>query len=826
MTALPQIDSAYRLLVQGISDYAIYMLTLQGNVDSWNAGAERFKGYTSEEIVGKHFSCFYTQEDRAAGAPEQALRTALEHGRFEIEANRLRKDGSTFLAHVVIDLIRDDNGQPIGFAKITRDMTEQRQQQQKAMEQERNFRLLVEGVNDYAIYMLAPDGTVSNWNAGAERFKGYVAGEIVGKHFSTFYSMDDRRKGLPYRALATALAKGKFEGEGWRIRKDGSRFWAHVIIDALHDDKGKLLGFAKITRDLSEQKRQTDAARTMKENLDLALANMSQGLCFFNDDEELVLCNSRFCELLGVQDSGIKAGSTFTDLLWAIRAGKEADPEATAQEVEHERGQHHMRIKKSRGAFSYEQTIAGHVLAVDHRKVPTGGWIIALDDITERKGVESKIVHLAHHDVLTGLSNRSLFRQSVQEHFTSRRACTVLYMDLDRFKPVNDSLGHPVGDEVLQMVASRAEKTLRKGDLASRLGGDEFAILLSGSDDAAEATAVADRLIREISRPFNCHGIDINVGASVGVAIAYVHGEDPDLLFRNADLALYAAKQAGRGCSRLYEPGMEKQIEGRLSLERDIRYALATGQFALHYQAIVSVETDAVQSFEALLRWESPTRGKVSPADFIPFAEEIGLMAEIGDWVLKTACREAATWSDDIGISINVSPAQFVQAGFVNSVRQVLQDTGLSGERLELEITETTMIGDMKRAKDILTELRALGVRIALDDFGTGYSSLSFLRNLPFTRIKIDKSFIEDLENNSESLAIIRAVTSLCEGLGVSSTAEGVETVEQMAILRTEGCSDVQGFLINRPSAAADSQVWLEKSRQNRRAAKPTLVAA
>ncbi len=662
-------DAMYRLLVQSVTDYAIYMLSLDGIVNNWNPGAERAKGYTADQIVGQHFSVFYTEEDRAVDLPRRALNAALKEGRFDGEGWRLRRDGSRFWAHVVLQPVQDATGAIIGFAKITRDLTQQRERDRKANEQERNFRLLVQGVTDYAIYMLSPQGIVTNWNAGAERAKGYRADEIVGKHFSTFYLPEDCERGLPQRALATALQKGKFEGEGWRLRKDGTRFWAFVIIDTIRNEDGELIGFAKITR-----------------------------------------------------------------------------------------------------------------------------------DVTEKKKIEDKVSHLAHHDALTSLLNRASFRDSIEEALSKQQRCVLLYLDLDRFKPINDTLGHLVGDKVLQVVAKRIAGQLRKADIGGRLGGDEFAVLLQGCEDVASATAASERLIREIEKPIPIESFSVSIGVTVGMAFTADEPINTEMLLRNADLALYAAKKEERGTYRWYEPGMEFILSQRKAMENDLRLALIRNEFFLHYQPVVDAGHDSVTGYEALIRWESPTRGKVSPADFIPFAEEHGLMVEIGDWVLRTACAEAVGWSDDLSISVNLSPAQFRSANLVSRIAGVLHVTGLQSSRLELEVTETAMMGDVAAAKVILEDIRRLGIRIAMDDFGTGYSSLSFLRTLPFTRIKIDKSFIQDLGKTQESLAIIRAVTGLCSSLGVATTAEGVETEEQMRILQQEGCNDLQGYLLGRPS--------------------------
>ncbi|ONG55835.1 hypothetical protein BKE38_08055 [Pseudoroseomonas deserti] len=805
-------DALYRQMVQGVKDYAIYLIDPSGVVSNWNAGAQRAKGYTAQEIVGQHFSRFYTEPDRAAGLPQRALDCALREGKFEGEGWRLRQDGTRFWAHVVIDPIFGEEGALIGFAKITRDLTAQVEASRRTTEQERLFRLLVQGVTDYAIYLLDPEGVVSNWNAGAQRAKGYTAQEIVGQHFSRFYTLDDRRAGLPQRALATALATGKFEGEGWRLRRDGSRFWAHVVIDPIRDEMGTLVGYAKITRDLTAQKLQSDRMKAVSDNLDLALAHMSQGLCLFDAQERLVLSNERMRSLLQLPETAIRPGATLTDLLWELHADPAVDYEETAAKVRALRLAHLAALAATRETVNEEMLRQDRYLSVSHRALPAGGWVTTLDDITERRQIEDRIVHLAHHDTLTALPNRVTFRDRLEAALAggAQARCALLYLDLDRFKPVNDTLGHPVGDAVLQTVAQRITAQLRKNDVVARLGGDEFAVLMDGCDKVQEVNRLAERLIREISRPMQVNGQQVVVGVSIGIACAPRHGTDPDLLLRNADLALYRAKEHGRACHRTYEPDMELVVQQRRDLEQDLRRALELGEFTLHFQPVVDTGRGQITGCEALLRWESPKRGRVPPGDFIPFAEEIGMMSEIGDWVLRAACREAAGWVQPLTVSVNLSVTQFHREDLLARVSLALAESGLPAERLELEITETAMIDDVVGATAILEQLRRLGIRIALDDFGTGYSSLSFLRNLPFTRIKIDRSFVHDLGIKPEAAAIVRAVTGMCDSLKVSVTAEGVETERQMAMLQAEGCAELQGFLISRPCPSAELAVWMD----------------
>ncbi|MBE7158502.1 MAG: EAL domain-containing protein, partial [Rhodospirillales bacterium] len=697
--------------------------------------------------------------------------------------------------------------------------TEKRAAEQKARAQERVFRLLVQGVTDYAIYLLDATGTVINWNAGAERAKGYSAAEIVGQNFSKFYTPEDRATGLPERALQTALRDGKFEGQGWRVRRDGSRFWAHVVLDAIYDEEGTLIGLAKVTRDLSEQKEGLDKLTHLKETLDLALSNMSQGLCLFNEQEQLVLSNPRLYEIYGIEPPKQETEVTFESFLQAIHADRQQSPEVLMSGVRAEREEHLSVLRQGKGSYVQEKRYRGKHLSMHHRPVPGGGWVTTLADITDRKTIEERIVHMAHHDPLTGLANRSCFHDLVREHLAVGRRCALLYLDLDRFKPVNDSLGHAVGDELLRQVAARIQARLRPGDRCARLGGDEFAILLSGSTGEAEAALVAGGLVREISRSFQVKGFEVSVGVSIGIALAPDHAKEADLLLRNADLALYSAKFAGRGCFSVYASGMESALLERRELEADLRKALARGEMSLCYQPVIDDTAKVITSVEALLRWNHPVRGNVPPSSFIPVAEELGLMPEIGDWVLRTACEEASTWPETITLAVNLSTTQFRVPDLVERVSSILRASEFPPERLELEITETAMITDLENTTEVLGTLRKSGIQVALDDFGTGYSSLSFLRSLPFSRIKIDRSFTQDLGMTRGAAAIIRAVTGLCSSLGVATTAEGVETSQQLELLHAEGCREVQGFLISQPVTASVLREWMEWYRHDTRKA-------
>jgi diguanylate cyclase (GGDEF)-like protein/PAS domain S-box-containing protein len=423
-----------------------------------------------------------------------------------------------------------------------------------------------------------------------------------------------------------------------------------------------------------------------------------------------------------------------------------------------------------------------------------------VDDVTERRRADEKIAHLAHYDALTELPNRVLFREQIERELqkTGRgEQFALLYIDVDEFKGINDSLGHHVGDELLKAVAARIKGCIRETDLVARLGGDEFAVIQTGIGDVEEVVEFVTRVQEAIRQPYQCLGHQLSTDASIGVALAPRDGTDLDQLIKNADLAMYGAKADGRRTYRFFEPAMDARAKARLTLERDLRQALVDDGFEIHYQPVVDLERDEVTGCEALLRWRHPERGMISPADFIPVAEDIGLIVELGEWVLRTACAEAATWPDHVRLAVNVSPVQLKCPTLALKVTSALAASGLAANRLELEITEAVLIRDDETALAILHQLRAIGIRIALDDFGTGYSSLSYLKRFPFDKIKIDRCFVSDVAETGGSQAIVQAVVNIAASRNMTTTAEGVETLEQKERLRALGCTEMQGYLFS-----------------------------
>jgi len=445
-----------------------------------------------------------------------------------------------------------------------------------------------------------------------------------------------------------------------------------------------------------------------------------------------------------------------------------------------------------------------------------------IEHLGARQTLEQRLEHMAHHDALTDLPNRLRLRQATENELARVQrgeTIAVLCLDLDHFKSVNDTLGHPAGDCLLRTVAERLRQSVRETDIVARVGGDEFAVVQVAAEQPRGAIVLADRLIETLAKPFDLDGHQVVIGTSIGIALAPSDGLDTDQLMKNADMALYRAKADGRGVSRFFEPEMDAKMQARRTLEIDLRKALVEDEFELYYQPLVNLQSDAVSGFEALLRWNHPTRGLVPPSEFIPVAEEMGLIVPLGEKILRQACTEAAGWPDDIKVAVNLSPVQFKSKTLALAVISALASSGLPPHRLELEITESVLLQDSELTLTTLHQLRALGVRIAMDDFGTGYSSLSYLRSFPFDKIKIDQSFVRDMSGKEDSIAIVRAVAGLGKNLGMATTAEGVETQEQLRYLRQEGCTEVQGYLFSRPMPARNIRHLLERVRNELRRA-------
>ena len=552
-------------------------------------------------------------------------------------------------------------------------------------QEEEHFQLFVSNVPDYAIFLLDAEGRVATWNAGAQRLKGYRAEEVVGRHYSLFFTPDDRRMGKPQQHLAQAAATGHQKYEGWRVRADGSRFYADVVLSAIFDSSGHLTGYGKVVR-----------------------------------------------------------------------------------------------------------------------------------DVTERRSAVHELVHRSTHDVLTGLANRALLLDRL-EHALERRqrhraSVGILFIDLDRFKSVNDRFGHEVGDHLLVAVAERLRRSVRPEDTVARLGGDEFVVLCEDLDSPRTAVAVAERVVAALAPPVRLREEDVSLAASIGVACANETNCDADTLLREADVAMYQAKAGEKAAAvrvRVFDPVIKEELDHRLKLEEDLRRALGHSQLALTYQPVVDLQNGHVLTYEALLRWRRDDGCVVDPSEFVPVAERSGLIRPLGAWVLEEACAQAGSWrqryarsglglSASPGVAINVS-AQQIDAQLVQTLPHILERNGLPPQAVCLEVTETSVMADMPTAVHVLGQLKDLGVSVAIDDFGTGYSSLSYLQRLPVDVVKIDRSFVAGLGVRRADSAIVAATVGMAQALGLSVVAEGVETRAQFEELRDLGCDCAQGWYFGRP---------------------------
>ncbi|HEX4736821.1 MAG TPA: EAL domain-containing protein [Allosphingosinicella sp.] len=520
-----------------------------------------------------------------------------------------------------------------------------------------------------------------------------------------------------------------------------------------------------------------------------ALDNMAQGLSMYDAEDRLIIHNRRYVEIYDMPEELREPGTPISIILQHIFGSNQLPTDEAGNRV----------------ALREVELANGRTIEIQIQQLPGGGWVATHEDVTEKRAASRHIAYLAAHDVLTGLPNRATFGERLKQEAAQAkrgRGFALLTIDLDRFKEVNDTLGHPIGDEILKAVSKRLTDLVRDEDLVTRLGGDEFAILQSGIGVAADAAALANRAIEALAEPFEFEGHTVAIGASVGISLAPGDGLDADELLKMSDLALYRAKSDSRGTFRFFEEGMDSRLRERRTIENDLRAAIREGQFVVHYQPLLDLKQGRIGCFEALVRWNHPERGLVQPNDFISIAEESGLIIPIGEWVLRQACRDAATWPGDVGVAVNLSAAQFKRGDLVAMTTSALSAAGLAPARLELEITESVLLHDEAWVRTVLEKLTALGIRIAMDDFGTGYSSLSYLRSFPFAKIKIDSSFVADLVGTTDSLAIVQATIQLSRKLGMTTTAEGVETEEQLRILTEEGCAEVQGYHVSRPIPA------------------------
>jgi diguanylate cyclase (GGDEF)-like protein len=576
---------------------------------------------------------------------------------------------------------------------------------------------------------------------------------------------------------------------------------------------------ALIVRRLSRQHRSSqrrlalDKQRLERINMhfDAALSNMTQGLCMFDGRKRLVVWNERYAHHYRLPPDLLKVGTPHDAIIAdrihrGILKGDSSDSAARAKIAA--LGQ----LPKDATSSRVDEFADGRFMLVTRKPMPDGGWLATHEDITERRRAEAEIVHLARHDGLTGLANRAEFNARLEAASVRLKrnggAFTVMMLDLDKFKAVNDTRGHLAGDLLLVEVGRRLQAEIRDVDVLARLGGDEFAIIQEGgADQHQSATALALRIIGAITRPFDLNGHEAGVGISIGMALAPEHGIESEELLRSADLALYDAKANGRNDFRIFQDDMLKLARTQKLAESELRHAIARGEFELHYQPVVAVDTRQLCGAEALVRWRHPTRGLIAPDQFIPLAESTGLIVPLGEWVLRQACSDAASWPAHVKVAVNISAVQFRRENLFETILRILIETGLSPQRLELEITETALLENQEAHLVTIRRLKDLGISMALDDFGAGYSAINYLTIFPFDKIKIDKSFTQGVLRRRECKAVVAAALALARGLGTVTTAEGIETEEQLDYMRGAGADLAQGYLFGRPVPLAQLEL-------------------
>ena len=812
-------------------------------------------GYTAEEFAAHTWRSLGHPDDADLGQDEFARMERGEIDAFALEKRFLRSDGSVFVGSLDVKAVRKPDGALDHIVTTVEDVTEARRAEEVLRESEERFRVLLQDVPSVAVQGYAMDGTTRYWNCASEALYGYTAGEAIGRNLLDLIIPPDRRGEMQdvMRRVAETCEPIP-PSELTLMRKDGSPvtvFSAHVAVHV----PGREAEMFRIDVDLTARKRDELELRARAHQQVLVATLGRLALSDTGMDEIFEAAASAVAEGLGVEFGRVLVASD--EDAFIMRAGVGWEPGWVGRRVHAGMGCTHAGfVAAARGAviiddfraedhFSDSGMLAAHGIVsgidapIGHPDKPLGilcaysrathrfsfddvGFVQSiantLNTAIERARANERLAYMVQHDALTGLPNRLLLtdRLSVAMARAERagKRLAVMFMDLDRFKNVNDVFGHEGGDTILQEVARRLRGSVRASDTVSRQGGDEFLIMLPEIDCDEDVARVAEKLIAAVLEPCELHGTEVVLGASIGIVCYPDNGREVESLLRNADVAMYAAKDQGRGRYQFYSAEMNARAHERLLLEADLRHALERGELFLAYQPQIDLASGNVVGLEALIRWRHPERGLVSPAQFIPIAEDCGLIMPIGAWAMETACRDHARWVSeglvDGTMAVNVSALQFRQADFVDSVWRALDHSGLAPEKLEIEVTESVVMRGVEEVRQKLDAIDALGVKLAIDDFGTGYSSLSYLKQFPIYRLKVDQSFTRGLPDDRESAAIVQAIIGLARSLGLDVLAEGIETEAQAALLRTLFCDSGQGYLYARPMSADDCSSWLQ----------------
>ncbi|MBK5259599.1 MAG: EAL domain-containing protein [Thermoanaerobaculia bacterium] len=805
--ALQGSEEKYR----NIFDYAsvgIIQTTRDGQVITANKTLAHMLGYDSVDHVmqldlGK--DVWYHEDDR-----ERMFRSFEPAGHADdVEVQWKRRDGSPFWAQINAHLVKSPSGASYieGFIY---DVTERKATEDSLDRADRQRQAVLNAATRVAIIATDPAGRVTVFNSGAEQMLGYHAGQMIGTHSLLDIHVPDEisehASGLSdefnrtisgFEALTVRAALQDLEEREWTwVRSSGEHRTVLVSVTALRSDDGAITGFLHVGTDISERKRAEELLRTQS----AAVSASMDGIGILNDKLEFTYLNDALARLYGYPKPQLMIGRPFHELY-----GDEENERLLSSIIPAVRQRGRWRGEatgRRRDGFTFPQEMS-------LTTIEGGGMVCVVRDVTERAYAEEQIKHLAYHDVLTGLPNRLLFRDrltvAISHAQRDHSRLAVLFLDLDRFKIINDSMGHNVGDQLLQAVAARVKTSVRESDTVARLGGDEFTLIvpLSRSEDAI---FVAQKILEVIRYPFHIEGREFFTTTSIGLSLYPEDGTDAAMLIKNADTAMYQAKEQGRDNYQLFNAFVNAKALQRIAMEHGLRKALQNDEFTLHYQPIFDLRSNRISGMEALLRWTSPEMGSIPPASFIPIAESTGVMVPIGDWVMRTACEQAKTWHDagfkNLSLAVNLSVTQLQQSDLVARVKEILDQTGLPPRLLELEVTESSAMHNPEASIKALYDLKKLGIRISLDDFGTGHSSLSYLKRFPIDTLKIDQSFVRDINTDPDTAAIVTAIIAMAHSLRLKVIAEGVEMTEQANFLRRYSCDQMQGYLIKPPVPA------------------------
>jgi diguanylate cyclase (GGDEF)-like protein/PAS domain S-box-containing protein len=673
---------------------------------------------------------------------------------------------------------------------------------------EEQLQRLVEGVKDYSVTMLNPKGEILTCNEGSERISGFCSNDVAGKHFSLFYTDEDIRLGKPEHALKTAAGLGRFEEERWRVRNDGTRFWAHVAVTAIHDDAGILRGFSEITRDLSDRKRTDESMRklslSVEQATDLIVLTDQEGTIEYINKAVEDISGFRKEELIGKSRDLWQSEQNekmLMEMRETVRAGR------TFQGI--------FTNRRKDGELFYVYEVITPLKDANENithLVSTGR------DITRQKFIEERLEHLAYYDMLTGVPNRTLFvdrlTQEIARSRYAKKIIGTLVVDIDLFKFINDAYGFTAGDNVLKTITRRLLESIREGDTVARLGSDDFGILLLDVAESEDVILVVKKIMKNISLPLSIEGEEIVLTAGIGIAVHPYDGDTAQEIMKNVDIALTKAKQQGRNNYQFYTKDMTLKAMEFVSVDKRLLTSFQNKEFMVYYQPYWDVVDRKLAGMEALIRWNSTDRGVILPDKFISVLEDTGMIIEVGDWITKAVCNQIRTWLEKgypvVPVSVNVSSVQFRKQDLAEKILKTVAESGIPPKLLTLEITESTFIQNVDFASLALKKLKATGITTSLDDFGTGYSSLSYLKRFPFDNLKIDISFIRDLSMDSDAASLVTAIIALAHSLNLKTIAEGVETEDLLKILRLLKCDMAQGDYFSPPLPAKGVEIFFE----------------